>query len=153
MPRFIFRLDPLLRARRAEEQRHQRDVAIIERQRMALEEVIRGHQSAIVSGKSALRDRLGGALDTSSLRLEASQTQQHLRDAQRAAVELAGVHQRLGQARNLLLDATRRRKALELLREKRFDEWKRRIDKAETDALDELAVNAAFGRRSADETS
>ena len=41
------------------------------------------------------------------------------------------------------------RRALELLKERRFEQWKKRLDKAETAQIDELVTNAA-ARKEAD---
>ena len=41
------------------------------------------------------------------------------------------------------MEASRQRKAVELLRERRYEEWKQARDKAEAAALDELAVMRA----------
>ena len=68
---------------------------------------------------------------------------QHMRYAQRLVLELAGVHRRLDAARERLREASRKRQAMERLRERRFAEWRAAQEKAETSALDELAVSAA----------
>jgi flagellar export protein FliJ len=65
---------------------------------------------------------------------------QQLRQGQRIVLELAGVHRRLDSARIALIEAARRRRAVELLRQQRLEQWQAAQDKAETDAIDELAV-------------
>jgi len=143
MARFRFRLEPLLRARRSTEQTKQRTVAELEGRRRDLEHGLRSAQDRIASGKREQSGRLIGALDVSALRAQAGWTIQHLRQAQRLLLELAGVHRRLEGARSELIEATKQRRAVELLRERRFLQWKRRITKAEDAALDELSVQAA----------
>jgi flagellar export protein FliJ len=69
--------------------------------------------------------------------------------AQRAVLELAGVHRRLEGARAELLEAAKRRKAVELLRERRYEEWRTDQNRRELAAVDELAVMAAARRASA----
>lgn len=139
MPRFVFRLDPLLRARRETERRHQRAVAELERRRRDLEDDLRRRQGFIAEGKRELSERLTGRLDLGALRDHAGASLRMLREANRIVVELAGVHTRLEEARATLVEATRARRALELLRERRFDAWKRDLDKREDAALDEIA--------------
>ena len=143
MAKFRFELEPLLRARRMAEQSHQRAVAAIENERMGLEEALRQMQQQISSEKSGLQAELVGMIDAHQLRLGAAATMQSMRRAQRIVLELAGTHRRLEAARFELIEATKQRRAVELLRDKRFDEWKARLDKAETDAIDELAIIAA----------
>jgi flagellar FliJ protein len=146
MARFRFSLEPLLRLRRRREQECQRDVAVLERERLHLEGRLRRYQEELAAGKDSLRERLVGRVDTEALRRRAGQSRQILRSAQQAVVELAGVQKRLERARATLLEATTERRAVELLRERRFDAWKRRLEKAETAAIDELAVQAAARR-------
>lgn len=143
MAKFRFELEPLLKARRMTEQSHQRAVAAIEHERMQLENALRQLQQQISSEKSTLQTELVGTIDAHQLRLAAASTMQTMRKAQRIVLELAGVHRRLETARTHLIEATRQRRAVEILREKRFEEWKSKLDKSETDALDELAIIAA----------
>jgi flagellar FliJ protein len=143
MARFRFRLEPLLRARRLAEQARQRAVAEIERERLTLEDRLRRQQQFISEGKQEMRDRMTGELDVDSMRLHAGATMRLMRDAERMVIALAGVHQRLDAARSELIEATRDRRAVELLRERRFEQWRAAIEKADDAAIDELAVHAA----------
>jgi flagellar export protein FliJ len=63
-----------------------------------------------------------------------------MRDAQRTVLELAGLHRRLQEARCLLTDASVKRRAIELLRDRRFQEWRRNHVRREQAAQDELAI-------------
>ena len=143
MSKFIFALEPLLCARRAEEEAAQRVVADIQRERYDMEDRIRRKQQAITIGKSQQNKSLTGVLDMSMLRGHAVSTLRLMRDAQRIVLELAGLHKRLEVARNKLLEHTRRRRVVEMLREKRLEKWKWTQEKIEREALDELAVIAA----------
>jgi flagellar protein FliJ len=147
MGKFRFELEPLLRARRMTEQSHQRVVAAIESERMKLESALRDLQQQISHEKFVLQGDLVGRIDAHQLRLTAAATMQSMRKAQRFVLELAGVHRRLETARAQLIETTKQRRAVELLRERRFEEWKQRQDKMETDAIDELAVIAAARQR------
>ena len=148
MARFVFTLQPVLKARRRAEEELQRVVAHIERERMRLEDVLRGHQRSLVSDKDLLRAGLTGVIDVRDLRLQANCARQIMRRAQQIVLELAGVYKRLEALRARLIEATRDRRAIELVRERRYEQWKTAIDKAETAALDELAVIAAARKES-----
>ena len=50
------------------------------------------------------------------------------------------MNRRLDTARGRLIEATTRRRAIELLRDRRCARWKAALAKAETAALDELAM-------------
>jgi flagellar export protein FliJ len=143
MAKFVFRLDPLLKARRRAEEDAQRAVAQLQRQRMALEDTLRRYQQRITHGKEALRGALAGSIDMRALRLEAGASLHLIRKAQQVVLQLAGLGKRQESARATLIEARKRRRALELLRERRFEQWKTRLAKAETAQLDELATAAA----------
>ena len=143
MAKFVFRLQPLLRARERAEQARQRAVAEVERERLVLENRLRRQQQVITEGKRELAGRLVGGIEMEALRQQAGATLHAMREAQRLVLELAGVHRRLEATREELIEATRQRRAIELLRDRRFAQWKTDQEKAETGALDELAVAAA----------
>lgn len=143
MPRFRFPLDALLKTRRVAEQHAQRALAEVQRERLAIEQRLRRQQQSIAVGRESMRHALLGAVDTNVLRMHAASSMQQARQAQRLALELAGVHRRLESARVDLIEASSARRALELLREKRLAEWRVAAERAETAALDELAVIAA----------
>jgi len=143
MPIFRFKLEPLLTARKQDERSAQLAVATLERQRMALEDTLRRHQQNVTVGKQELRDRLVGELDMPVMRDHAVSTVQILRLADRIVLQLAGAYRQIEQARAILIEATKRRRAVELLRERRFAQWRRGLQRAEDAALDELAVQQA----------
>ena len=143
MARFVFRLQPLLRARRLAEQAQQRRVGELEQQRIGLEDTLRRRQQVLADSKVALRDRLTGTLQLHDLRVHANAALQVMRQAQRLVLQLAGVHKRLEEARADLLAATQRRRALELLRDQRFEQWRADQNRAEAATLDDLAAAAA----------
>ncbi len=146
MPRFVFRLQPLLEARKLDEEAAQRRVAEIQRERLQLEGMLRRHQRSITDGKQVWREELLGRIDLDALRLGANASLHLQRKAQQVVLMLAGVHSRLQTARARLIEATKRRRAIELLRDRRFEQFKAALAKAETAALDELAVNR-FARK------
>ena len=149
MAKFVFRLEPLLKARRRAEEKEQRAVAELQRGRMALQDTLRAYQRNITHGKESLRGTLGGALDMRALRLEAVAALHLVRKAQQVVLQLAGLAQRQEAARAKLIEAAKSRRALELLKERRYDRWKTDLDKAETAQIDELVTNAA-ARKEAD---
>jgi len=143
MAKFRFKLDPLLRARRIEEREKQRAVAEVERERRELEDRLRNMQQQITAGKHDLRGRLTGLIDPGALRQQARNSLNLSRSAQRIVLELAGVHRRLDAAREELVEAMRRRRAVELLRDKRYEQWLAEQEKADVAMIDELAVQSA----------
>lgn len=151
--KFRFSLEAVLRQRLAIEEKHQRLVAELERERLALEDKIRGYQRSIMSAKEDLRRRLsseqraaelertgGTGVCLSDVRLQANASLHLVVLAQQTVLELAGLHRRLDAARLELLKATTGRKAVELLKTKRHQEWKEEIRRKEDAELDELNV-------------
>ena len=145
MAKFRFQLEAVLKHRKNIEQQKQRAVAELEIQRVRLEGAIRGFQDGIAREKAELRGMLNEA-DLRGARWQAAASMRLLNAARRAALELAGVYKRIETARADLLEAAKRRKAVELLKERRYEEWRQTEARRELAAVDELAVMAA-GRK------
>lgn len=146
MPRFRFPLDPLLEMRRREEEVRIREFAAIEGKRKELEDQLRSRQRELSDGRDALRGALVGAVDVVALRQQAAASLAVDRLARQTVLEMAGLSQKAEAARARLVVAAQRRRAVEILKERRLAEWKREIDRKETAFLDDLA-NCAAGRR------
>lgn len=149
MAGFIFELQAVLDHRTAVERQRQRDVAALEAQRVGLEEEIRGYRMRIESAREELRRALGseqggpGSADLLAARREAAASLHLIARAQQAARRLAGVLSRLDRARAELIRATVDRKAVEALRQRRFEAWKSERQRRESAAMDELNVMRA----------
>lgn len=154
MARFVFQFEAVLKQRRAVERARQLAVAAIERERLALEDTIRAMQRQIVREKEDLREQLlatrrGARVDLRSVRLQAGASLDAVAKTQRAVLQLAGVHSRLDAARLQLLEAATKRKSVEMLKERRFEEWKSEQAAIESRMLDELSVMRASRRDAA----
>ncbi len=153
MPRFIFKLESVLQMRTRIERDRQMVVAELERQRVELERRISDCQRTIRSHKEDLRSLLGHGpertdeaprrVDTRPVRLQAGASLHAQARAQRLALQLAGVYRRLEGARAELLRAATSRRAVELLRERQFERWKREQDRREAGEVDEIATMTA----------
>ena len=151
MARFVFELESVLTQRQREERDRQLAVAALERRRLELEEFIRGCQRRIEQEREDLRGQLGSGeetvrVDMDGVRVQANAGLHMVARAQRAAIELAGVHRRLETARTTLIEATTGRKAVERLRDRRYEAWLEAQKKAEAAEVDELATMRA-GRK------
>lgn len=143
MPRgFVFKLERVLEQRVREEQARQRAMAELQRERSGIEQAIRGAQSAIAASKQDLRQRLStrAPVGLDSVRLQARSSLTEMARAQTLVLELAALHSRIESERALLAEATARRRAIELLRERALEEWKALGRKREQAELDELVV-------------
>ena len=140
MAKFRFELQAVLNARLRAEELQQRRVAELEASRRKLEDGLRARQARIGESRAQLRGRLMGAIDPSMLRGQANASLVGMRDAQRVVLELAGIHRRLQSVMAELRAASRDRRAVEILKERRFEEWRREQDRREQAELDEIAM-------------
>ena len=146
MAKFVFKLRPVLRQREAVERRRQVALAAVEGERTALENSIRAIQSDLSTARQDWRANLspaGGPTDIRSARFQANNALHLVARAQSSVIKLAGVHRRIEKARAELIEATARRRAVEVLRDKQLEAWKHVQNQAESAATDEIAVAAA----------
>ncbi|GDX99136.1 hypothetical protein LBMAG48_15400 [Phycisphaerae bacterium] len=157
MARFVFNLQAVLKQRSALEKQRMIAVAAIERERLALEQRIREAHESVEAERHELREQLSGIregesrmIDLRGVRFQAGAAFVLRARTQQLILQLAGLHKRLEHSREQLRQAVAARKAVELLRERRFDEWKNEQSRKEAMTLDELAT-MRFARALADE--
>ena len=148
MATFRFKLQPLLDLRSREEDacRTTYRTLVGERSRWCSSRRYSIRERVIREGRHAMRSGMLGTVDTDALRLQSHAALGLMREAQSAAIALAGLARRIETARGALDVARGRRKAVESLRERRHREWKLLQDRREVAAQDELATIAAFRR-------
>ncbi|MDQ7014172.1 MAG: flagellar export protein FliJ [Planctomycetota bacterium] len=147
MARFVFELEPLLEQRRREERDRMKRVAEVERDRVEIEQEAAALAQAFHDEQDALRRELGegGGVDLGRVRLQSNASLHGLRKRHELALRGAAMLKRLDAARRELLEATTRRRAVELLRERRYEAWVAAKRTKESREVDEL-VTARFGR-------
>ncbi|MFG0259850.1 MAG: flagellar export protein FliJ [Phycisphaerales bacterium JB041] len=147
MARFVFELDPLLQQRRREERDCMRRVADVERDRVEIERQAARLAEASRDERDALRRELGdrSQVDLSRVRLQSNASLHGVRKRHELALRGAAVLKRLEAERRRLIEATTRRRAVELLRERRYEAWAAAERLKEAREMDEL-VTARFGR-------
>jgi flagellar export protein FliJ len=142
MPVFVFKLEPVLRQRRRDEDSAQRDLAQLLRERFILESQLRSAQQTIHDDKRSIGSGLLGPVDVPRIRQHAMHVGQCSMRARLFAGRLMGLERRIDHARNRLIDCSRARKAAEILEERQRLDWERDQKRRENAALDELAVMA-----------
>lgn len=147
MAKFRFKLEPVLTLRERAERDRQAELGAIHAERRDLEGQLRGIQDQIRDGKDQWRSSLAGSVNALAARQTAVASLYLQARAQRLVLQLAGVHKRLEAARLALVEASRERRAVELLKEKRRSEWQRELSRAEDAAVDDLAVLRASRRK------
>lgn len=143
MAKFRFELEAVLTARIAAERRCQLAVAELEAERIGIEMEIQRLQRGMGLERDQMRTSLkgrDGTVDLPAARMQAAAAVRLTATAQQAVLRLAGVHRRLEGVRAELIKAATARRAVELLRERRFEAWRRDLIDRENKAVDELAV-------------
>ena len=147
MARFVFELETLLRVRIREEQEKQGTVAVLERERHALESRIRQYHAQMSHERREIAHQMHAQrVDMRQVSRQAGAASALHMQAQREALSLAGVLKRLEVARSELLEASKRRKAVEMLKDRRYEAWRAEHDRRENLELDELGVMSAARR-------
>ena len=140
MAKFEFRLEPVLRQRELVEEDRQRDLAKVLRQRMILQTQLQNMQRSITESKHGLADGLVGKVDLDQVSHFARYSGQQSQRAHQILVRMTDLERQIQEARGLLLNATRDRKRLELLRQRRFDRWRSDQQRREAIEMDELSM-------------
>lgn len=146
MKRFQFKLEPLLRQRKHAERERQRELALLDRRRFEIENQIRSHQRRIVAGKHELGAHLRGRIDTNAIRTHAAMTLQLDANTRLLVLQLSDLYKQIRGARELLIEALKRRKAIEHLRQRRFEAWKYEMDRQEANELDDMVTTRRYYR-------
>lgn len=136
----------MLEHRRIIEDERQRELAKHLRQRMILMDQLRQMQDTIRSSKHDLAGSLVGKVDLTRVAEFARYSGQTTLRAQQIVQHLANLEQQIVSARSRLLEASRERKALELLRDKRHAEWQAGELRREAVELDDLSLQRHLRR-------
>ena len=140
MSRFVFPYETLLDVRRREERAQQQMLSSLEAHRHELEGELRQRKGFLDSNREFTRTSLTGAVDIDGLRLHAGLAVQAMRRADSIVVQLAQLQSRLVEARALLVDRMRSRRAVEQLRDRMLRRWKLEQDRCERRLEDEAAM-------------
>ncbi len=147
MKAFNFRLQRLLQLRETQEQQARNNFLALAGKLEAANAQLAWVAREINSTLSQLATTQAQGVKASELGVMVHYLEglQALRRAQRTRV--SELSQRLAQARQELLEATAKRKALESLRRRHYQRWQKAAAKAEQSFLDELAGMAHARRR------
>jgi flagellar export protein FliJ len=150
--KFRFRLQPVLEMRERAEQEKQLRVAALDRERIVIEESLRACQQSIDDARLDLRSRLagargGGLVIIPEVRAQAGASVHMEAKARQTAIELAGAYKRLERARQELAKAAAARRAVDLLKERRFEEWRQAGLRADAALVDEAGTQQFIRER------
>lgn len=140
MASFQFKFETVLRHRQLVEDECQRELAKHLRGRMIFQDELRRLQGTIRDAKHQLGDHLVGKVDLDRVSGFARYSGHVTVRAQQLVQRVQQLEKHIDAARARLLDATRQRKALELLRDEHRAQWQAEQQRRETIELDELAT-------------
>jgi flagellar export protein FliJ len=147
MAQFKFKLAAVLRHREAIEKEKQRDYALALARQKELEDQLKGlDQSMQASNDDVRQNHLVGRLDVSFITAHRRFLLGMRQKAVALATALGKAQQVTEAARVVMAEAAKHRMVLEKLREKQADRWKDEAARKEMAALDEVAMQIAFGQ-------
>ena len=142
MPAFEFKYKTVLKQREVIEQQKQRALAKLMHQRNAMVNQLREMQETISASKREAADGLVGAVDLNAIAGIARYSASCALQGNTLVREIAQLETLVEQARNELIEASKNRKALELLRDRQRQAWELEQRRMEAKLLDEQTTQA-----------
>ena len=142
MQSFQFKYKTVLRQREVIEQQKQRALAKLMHQRNAMVTQLRGMQETISESKRQAADGLVGTVDLGAIAGIARYSASCALHGNTLVREIAQLETLVEQARNELIEASKNRKALELLRDRQRQAWDIEQRRMEAKQLDEQTTQA-----------
>jgi flagellar protein FliJ len=147
MPRFKFKLEGVFRQRKQLERERQREVAASRQQARLLEEELRAlNQSLQGTVEDVRHNRLTGRLDLSFLAAHRRYAAAMQRKGDALVQRLANLSRQIETQQRALAEAAKQRKAIEKLRERRWEQWLAEQSKRELAQMDEIAQQMVFSQ-------
>jgi flagellar export protein FliJ len=141
LPKFVFKLEGVLRQRKNAEQQRQREVAVVQGQLTLLQNELTSLNDAVRAGDEDLRqNRLTGKLDLAYLAAHRRFTLAMQRKAVGLTRQINAQAIKVAEAQLRLTEAVKKRKAIEKLREKYLERWREAMVRSELHELDEIAM-------------
>jgi flagellar FliJ protein len=145
MSKFIFRLEPVLKQRKREEQERQRELASRELVVVNLQNDLKRLDESLQGAAEDLRkNHLTGAINLNFLTAHRRFLTAMQRQGIGIVLQVAGAQVLVDEARQQLAEAAKRRKVIEKLREKQFARWREDQERRELAQLDEIGAQIAY---------
>jgi flagellar protein FliJ len=144
MKRFQFRLDKVLELRKISEEQAQRRMADAERARTLQEQVLLEAENASLGQESAVRKQLSAGFKAGEALLGHRYAIKLKRDVREEGDKLVRVVEVVSDRRKELSEAARQKKSLEILRDKRKEEYLVEELRIEQNVLDDEAAQRLY---------
>lgn len=142
MSRFVFRYQTVLKQREDAERRERKTVAVLMHRRNGMVQQLREMQDTISQSKRDAAGGLVGTIDLDALSGIARYSARCASLGHGLVRQLAELETQVEQAKTVLLEATKQRKALELLRDRQYEAWALEQRRMEAKQLDEMSTQA-----------
>jgi|GEM_PF-1580701 len=139
MPAFKFRFQALLKQRQAAEDTAKRQLAERLSSKSAMENKLRSMQDTIRESKADLGGALVGQINMQRVGHIASHASRSVFDGHDLVRQLAIADRAVQAARELVAEARKQTKALELLKDKEFTVWKKAMNAKQAIEMDDVA--------------
>jgi flagellar FliJ protein len=140
MKKFIFKLEALLTVKRNREDEIKRRLAEKNREAVAVRAEIERAEGELKNFQRAVKEqRSGGGESVAELRQSVAHRNALKMNLLRAGQKLDSVMVEAYGINQELIKAAQERRAVEIIREKRYEEWKRENARAEQKLIDELS--------------
>ena len=151
MARFLFKLEAVLRQRKQIEQQKLRDLAIRQQVVVGLQDDLQLLNVQAQTAMTDLRDnRLVGSINLPFLASHRRFMMAMGKQAMGIAQKIAQAQKLVDDARLMLAEAAKNRKAIEKLKEKHHDQWRHELSRKQEMELDEIGMKLAFQNFSED---
>jgi len=145
MPKFVFKLEGVLKQRKFAEQEKQRAVASVGAEMSVLQNELKGMDQAVQAANLDLKmNHLTGGLDMNYLAAHRRYLNATQRRAMQVVQKMALVQKKLEEAQALLIEAAKARKIIEKLRERQYERFREEMARKEMLAADEVATQFAY---------
>jgi flagellar FliJ protein len=145
MAKFIFQLDGVLRQRKHVEDQRKRELSVIQQQMSMLDAELRALDASVRTAEDDLRqNRLVGKIDLAFLAAHRRYAFAMQRKAMGIAQKMAGVQVQLEKAQRLAAEASKQKKILEKLRERRFARWREQLERRDLIEMDEISTRLTY---------
>ncbi|CAN5649059.1 hypothetical protein BH09PLA1_BH09PLA1_22150 [soil metagenome] len=145
MAKFVFRLEPVLKQRKREEQEKQRELALREQVVVNLQIELKRLDDALRSASDDLRNNhLTGAIDLHFLTAHRRFLMSMRRQGMSVVQRIAAANLQVDDARQKLAHAARQRKVIERLRERHLARWREDLARREQAEMDEIGTQIGY---------
>ncbi len=140
MPKFRFKLQPVLHQRRGKEDTLKKELADIKRLFEIEKSVLEELKHKLLDIHTKLREKQKSLLDPSEAMAYSNYIDKVEQEIELQIVKLTDIANKVKRAQERLIEASKDKKILEKLYDKQYEEFKRELEQVEQNLIDEIAT-------------